>query len=158
MTSRTLLNLSLLGSLLALTSFACARPAVVVAAPGPGGLEAWEHNHPEAARDLGVWVRTHPDAAKKFFAWDSHHPERSHAFVTWAIAHPGEGIPAFSATHPRWEHFDDIMLNHAPAANAFIGWCRRHPQAAEALMSHPGGLDWAGRHLYGASWVMEGRR
>jgi hypothetical protein len=33
-----------------------------------------------------------------------------------------------------------------------MDWCRRHPEAAEALMSHPGGLDWAGRHIYASQW------
>jgi hypothetical protein len=44
------------------------------------------------------------------------------------------------------------MRDHQPAANAFMGWCRHHPEAAEKLMSHPGGLNWAGHHLYAAYW------
>lgn len=134
------------------SSVACARPVAMVSAPAPIGLDAWEHDHPEASRELGAWVKAHPHAARKLFGWDAHHPERSKAFVTWAITQRGEGIGAFAQTHPRWESFDELMLHHRPAANAFIGWCRRHPGAAEALMNHPGGLDWVGRHLYAGSW------
>jgi hypothetical protein len=148
LSNRTLFNLTIVAGLLAATPIACARP-VPAPAPGPAGIEMWDRNHPEASRELGVWAREHRDAARKFFEWDGHHPERSHEFVTWAINHPGEGIRAFAATHPRWEYFDDIARDHVPAANEFMGWCRRHPQAAEALMNHPRGLEWAGHHLYG---------
>ncbi len=138
------------GTLLAVVGAGCARPAV--AAHAPGGIETWEHNHPDAARALGGWVHAHPDAARLFFEWDGHHTERAHAFATWSIGHPGEGVRAFAATHPGWEYFDTIARDHQPAANAFMGWCRRFPEAAEALMNHPGGLDWAGRHLYAGEW------
>lgn len=146
----------LAGGLAALSSLACARPLVAApVAPGPGGLEAWERHHPEASRELGAWVKAHPHAARKLFAWDAGHPERSREFVTWAITHPGEGVGLFAGTHRGWRTFDDLVLNHRPAANDFIAWCRRHPRAAEALMNHPGGLDWAGRHLYAGFWSLE---
>lgn len=148
MKHRTLFHLFLVSGALAIAGIACARPAVA-AAPAPAGIEAWERNHPEAARELGGWARTHAEAARKFFTWDGRHHERAHEFVTWAINHPNEGIRAFADSHRGWEGFDDIALNHVPAANAFIAWCRRHPQAAEALMNHPAGLEWAGHHLYG---------
>jgi hypothetical protein len=146
---RKQLSLALASGLLILAGTACARPMHAQVAPG---LEGWERTHPEASRELGAWVREHPDAARKFFEWDAAHPERAHAFVTWSITHKGEGIRAFAETHPGWEHFDVIMRDHQPAANAFMGWCRRHPEAAEALMSHPGGLNWAGHHLYATYW------
>jgi hypothetical protein len=124
---------------------------VVRAAPGPApsaaSIEQWNVNHPEAARDLCAWVRTHPDAAHQFFEWDAHHPDRSHEFVTWAITHPGENIDWFVQQHPGWQTFDVMTETHRPAANSFIVWCRRHPRAAEALMDHPRGLEWAGNHL-----------
>ncbi len=152
----SLLFIAFSGGLLCVASTACARPAVV-GVREPGGLEAWEYNHPEASRELGRWVKRHPAAARKFFEWDARHPARSHAFVTWSIHHPDEGIRVFASRHPRWEHLDDLMIHHAPAANALMGWCRRHAPAAEALMQHPGGLDWAGHHLYAGLWTMEGR-
>lgn len=139
------LSLALAGGLLALVGTACARPMYAQASPG---LEGWERNHPEASRDLGAWAREHRDAARKCFEWDAARPERSHAFVTWSIAHPNEGIRAFADTHRGWDRFDAIAREHQPALNAFMAWCRRHPKAAEALMSHPGGLAWAGHHLY----------
>jgi hypothetical protein len=158
MKSRIRLTLGLAGGLLAVSGIACAHPAMV-AMHEPGGLQAWENHHPEASRELGAWVSGHRDAARKFFEWDARHPERSHEFVTWAITHRGEGIEAFAMTHRGWEFFDEIMLKHKPAANDFIGWCRHHPDAAEELMNHPGGLDWAGHHLWGATAGMEnGRR
>lgn len=152
----SLLFLALSGCLLSVASTACARP-VVVGTLEPGGLEAWERNHPEASRELGVWVKHHPAAARKFFEWDAHHPARSHAFVTWSIRHPDQGIRAFAHQHPRWRRVGDIMTRHAPAANALMAWCRQHAPAAEALMNHPGGLDWVGHHLYAGSWTMGAR-
>ena len=118
-------------------------------------IERWADNHPEAAADLGNWVKNHPQAARKFFTWDGTHPVRSKMFVTWAITHPGEGIDLFVAQHPGWPYFNEIMMKDRPAAQTFIVWCRRHPRAAQALMNHPGGLQWAGNHLYRAYWEMK---
>jgi hypothetical protein len=137
-------------ALLAIGILACAGCVVRAAGPPPSaaaGIEQWNMNHPEAARDLCAWVQSHPDAAHQFFDWDGHHPERSHEFVSWAITHPGENIDWFVNQHPGWQGFDVMTESHRPAANAFIAWCRRHPRAAEALMSHPRGLEWAGNHL-----------
>ena len=128
-------------------------PALALAEPP--GLERWSENHPQASRELGEWVREHPQAARIFFEWDGTHPERSKEFVTWAIAHPAQPIATFIATHPGWPRFDELASSHRPAANAFMGWCRRHPPAAEALMHHPGGLRWAGDHLYAEYWHLE---
>ncbi len=125
-------------------------PAITLAAPP--GLDMWSKNHPHASRELGNWVRNHPEAARLMFEWDGTHPERSKEFVTWAITHPAAPIRAFISTHPGWPVFDRIVANHRPAANTFMGWCRRHPQAAEALMYHSGGLRWAGDHLYAEYW------
>ena len=138
--------------LLALLSAGC---AASVAERREEGIERWAGNHPDAARELGVWVQTHPQAAALFLEWDGHNPERSHEFVTWVITYPAQPIEGFVATHPGWPYFARIMESHRPAAEAFMAWCRRHPQAAEALMNHPGGLDWAGRHLYASSWHMD---
>ena len=122
--------------------------------PSEGGIERWADNHPEAAADLGNWVKNHPQAARRFFEWDGTHPERSKMFVTWAITHPAEGVGVFIKEHPGWPIFDEIMERHFPAAQAFVFWCRHHPEAAEALMNHPRGLQWAGNHLYRAQLEM----
>jgi hypothetical protein len=119
------------------------------------GIEVWSQNHPEASQELGQWVRVHPQAAALFFEWDGHHTERAHEFVTWTIMHPAETLEVFVAAHPGWPVFDRIMETHRPAAMEFMMWSRRHPQAAESLMNHPGGLQWAGHHLYAADWHME---
>lgn len=133
-------------------------PPPAVAMPSrEAAIESWADNHPEASTELGNWVKNHPQAARKFFEWDSTHPERSKQFVTWAITHPGEGIEVFVTQHPGWPIFDEIMEQHRPAAQAFIAWSRHHPQAAEALMNHPGGLHWAGNHLYKSYWEMKAR-
>lgn len=121
----------------------------------PGGIERWDRRHPEAARELGVWVHEHPQAAERFFTWDAHHPERSREFVTWAIAHPLQNIDGFVAERRGWPVFDEIMEHHRPAAELFMAWCRRHPEAAEALMAHQRGLEWAGHHLYAEDWHLE---
>lgn len=121
----------------------------------PPGLDMWSKNHPQASVELGNWVRNHPQAARLFFEWDGTHPVRSREFVTWAIRHPVAPIQAFISTHPGWPLFDEIVASHRPAANTFMDWCRRHPQAAEALMFHPGGLRWAGEHLYAEYWSLE---
>jgi hypothetical protein len=128
-------------------------PALALAEPP--GLEQWSRNHPEASRELGLWVRNHPDAARKFFEWDSTHPARSKEFVTWSIMNRAQPIDTFIATHLNWQYFDEIAAHHRPAANAFMDWCRRHPEAAEALMNHSGGLRWAGDHLYAEYWSLE---
>ena len=154
MTKRLRTCLVLAGILATIGGLACAR-ATVAPAQEPGGLETWERTHPEASRELGIWVKQHPEAARRLFEWDGQHTDRAHALVTWAIHHPEAGVQAFAASHPEWPEADQIMREHRPAANAFLAWCRRFPEAAESLMSHPGGLDWAGRHLYAASWSMQ---
>jgi|SRR5579872_2873766 len=118
-------------------------------AAGPVSIERWSDAHPQASRELGDWARGHEAAARRFFEWDGHHPERSHEFVTWTITHPRENIDGFVAMHRGWPYFDEIAERHRPAADAFMFWCRRHPQAAESLMDHPRGLEWVGHHLYG---------
>lgn len=118
----------------------------------PLGLEAWQKNHPQASVELGSWVKGHPEAAERFFTWDGNHPERSKEFVTWTLRHPGDDVDVFVLSHRGWPIFDEIMEHHRPAAIAFMGWCRRHPRAAEALMNHPRGLEWAGHHLYADAW------
>jgi len=130
-------------------------PASALAGPPPAGIERWNHNHPEAAQELGEWVKNHPEAAAQFFEWDGHHPERSREFVTWTIRHPGDNIDVFVMSHRGWPYFDVIMEKHRPAAEAFMGWCRRRPRAAEALMMHPRGLEWAGNHLLKEYWHLE---
>lgn len=145
---------------LPLLALACqARPVVVVAPPRPvvdeDGLEGWERRHPEASRELGAWVKNHPEAAERFFDWDSRHAGAAKSFVGWAIRHPGDDIDVFALTHRGWEEFNWVMEHHRPAANAFMQWCRRHPEASERLMNHPGGLHWAGHHLYQSYWTMK---
>jgi hypothetical protein len=98
--------------------------------PAQAGIERWAENHPAASQELGGWVQQH-------------------------INHPNQPIEGFVATHPGWQYFDRISEHHRPAADLFMAWCRRHPEAAEALMNHPGGLYWAGTHLYAGSWHME---
>lgn len=120
-------------------------------------LDNWANNHPEASRELGTWVQNHPEAARLFFDWDSQHPDKSHEFVAWSVNHPQQPIATFIDLHPNWPVFDQIAANHRPAANAFMDWCRRHPPAAMALMNHPGGLAWAGHHLYASSWEMKSK-
>jgi hypothetical protein len=122
---------------------------------GEASMEQWSRNHPQASQDLGEWVRAHPQAAAKFFEWDAQHSDRAHEFVTWTITHPNQPIEGFVATHPGWPNFDQIAMHHRAGADAFMYWCRLHPDAAEALMSHPGGLAWAGHHLYASAWHME---
>jgi hypothetical protein len=133
----------------------CAAPTAVVAPPPAAGIESWSQRFPPASQALGEWVRLHPQAAGLFFKWDGAHPERAKEFVTWAILYPGQPIGVFVAAHPGWPVFDQIAMNHRPAAEAFMGWCRTHPRAAEALMNHPRGLEWAGHHLYATYWTLE---
>jgi hypothetical protein len=110
-------------------------------------IATWNSNHPEAARGLCVWVHGHPQASHQFFEWDASHPERSQEFVNWTLAHPGEGIDAFVEGHPNWPEFNRINESHRPAAQAFMEWVRQYPEAAQRLMTHSGGLAWAGNHL-----------
>ncbi len=147
------INAKLLASALAASIVAVMLPAS--ASAEPPGLDMWSRNHPEASRELGNWVRNHPEAARMMFEWDGVHPERSKEFVTWAISRRGAPIQAFISTHRGWPTFDRIVSSHRPAANAFMGWCRRHPRAAEDLMYHSGGLRWAGDHLYAESWQLK---
>jgi hypothetical protein len=144
-----MMRASLLAAVSSVMLFGCAHTGA------RAGMEVWSDNHPAASQELGTWVQTHPDAAARFFEWDGHHPDRAHEFVTWTIVHPAQPIEGFVVTHRGWQYFDQIVLSHRPGADAFMAWCRRHPQAAEALMNHPGGLNWAGHHLYASSWHME---
>src|SRR4051812_39357173 len=121
-------------------AFAAAILPALAFASQPIGMDIWEKNHPEAARELGEWVKNHPEAAERFFEWDGHHPEKSKIFVTWAITHPAENIDVFVLEHKGWPVFDTIMEKHRPAAEAFMAWARRHKAAAETLMNHPKGL------------------
>jgi len=104
-------------------------------------IEGWERRHPAASQELGDWVRNHSQAAQSLFLWDSHHP--------------GANIDAFVASHPSWNDFNWILAHHRPAANSFMAWCRRHPGASRELMHYPGGLHWAGTHLYESYWDMK---
>jgi hypothetical protein len=146
-------------SAVSLLTLACQAHIAATPQPAQGAkeesLDIWSTNHPEASRDLGVWVQKHPEAAARFFKWDARHAGAAKAFVTWSIAHPGADMDEFAFSHREWDEFNWIMEHHHPAANAFMQWCRKHPRAAESLMNHPGGLDWAGRHLYQASWDMK---
>ena len=120
------------------------------------GMEMWSRNHPDASRELGEWVKRHPEAAHLFFDWDGHHHEQAKHFVTWTIKHPNQGIDDFALEHGgKWDEFDAITTSHRPAAMEFMNWCRQRPDAAEALMNHPGGLEWAGHHLYQDAWMMK---
>lgn len=131
------------------------RPPPPPAPVGEAAIESWERRHPAASRELGSWVRAHPPAASRFFVWDSHHPGAAEEFVNWSLAFPGADIDVFAASHRGWEEFNWIMEHHRPAANAFMAWCRRHPEASRELMHHPGGLHWAGTHLYQSYWDMK---
>jgi len=129
-------------------ALACVLIPAFVFAGAEVGIEKWQEHHPEAAKDLGGWVQTNKDAAHKFFEWDSKHPERSKEFVHWTVDHPAEPIDAFAASHKGWPIFDEIMEHHRPAAEQFMGWARKHADAARALMHHPRGLAWAGKNIY----------
>ena len=148
----------LTGTVLAL-AVGCGAP---VSAPPPApvanpaeGMEMWAQNHPDASRELGEWVRRHPEAAHLLFDWDGHHHDQARHFVIWTIGHPNQGIDDFSMEHSdRWDEFDAIMQTHRPAAMEFMSWCRARHGAAESLMNHPRGLEWAGHHLYPDAWMM----
>jgi D-alanyl-D-alanine dipeptidase len=140
-------------ALLAVTTVACVeRPPPAYPVP-PMGIERWAALHPVAARELGDWVRVHPQAAARLFQWDAHHPERARLFVLWAVENPQANVDGFVLTHPNWPLFDQLMEQYRPAAEAFLLWTRRHPQAASALMLHARGLAWAGQHLYADYWL-----
>lgn len=124
----------------------CASTASSHPKSAAASLETWNENHPEAARELCAWANAHPQAATRLFDWEGTHEARAHEFVDWAVVHPHQGLDTFVSEHPRWDEFDFVTETHRPAANAFIAWARRHPEAAQALMNHPGGLKWAARH------------
>jgi len=132
----------------ALALFSLPLTACRHAAPsGEQQMANWNARHPDAARDLCVWVQNHPAASQHFFQWDSDHPERAREFVIWTAEHPGEGINAFVATHGAWSEWDWISETHHPAANAFMAWVRKHPNAARDLVNHPAGERWASHHF-----------
>ncbi len=133
-------------------------PACAHAPPRPAAqLAGWDARHPIAARELGTWVRRHPIAARNFFEFDAHHPRAARRLCTWAIRHPMKPLQRFIVRHLGQPAFETILVTHRPAARALMGWCRRRPAAAEDLLAHPGGLWWAGNHLYASYWMMERR-
>ena len=115
------------------------------------GLEKWADNHPRASQALGMWVKTYPDAAHYIFEWDGKHPERSQSLVTWSLTHPGENMKVFYNQHKNWPSLQVMMTTHKVATYEFLKWCNAYHEAARALMMHPGGLKWAGDHLYKAT-------
>ncbi len=136
-----------------LAAAACA-PAVVVAPTPMPPLEVWARNHSAASEALGFWVRNHPHSASWMFEWDAKQPGKAQALVEWTLAHPGEHVPAFASQHPAWPEFNQFAMAHLPAVHNFFEWCVRFPEAARSLVHHPGGLHWAGYHLYAAEWHM----
>ena len=137
-------------ALLLLAAAACAPAVVVVPTPVLPPLEAWAQNHPAASQALGQWVHSHPPAASWLFEWDGRHPLMARDLVEWALVHPGGSVPAFAAEHPGWPEIDAFATAHVVAVHNFFEWCVHFPAAARALVAHPGGLRWAGHHLYGA--------
>lgn len=124
--------------------------------PAPGSpLQAWSGNHPAASQALGLWAHNHAPAAAWLFQWDGAHAYQSKELVGWLLARPGLGVPAFVETHPGWPEFNQFARGHQPALFTFFEWCRRFPAAAEALTNQPGGLEWAGHHLYAADRQLE---
>jgi len=153
---RSLATAVMMGIILLFGCVVAVPPAdVTVASKGEDVIDRWSDHHPEAARALGDWVARHPAAARKFFEWDSAHTRKAHDFVTWTIFNRNRSIDEFVLAHPQWPVFQEIMERHHPAAKSFANWCRRFPEAAEALMQHPRGLEWAGHHLYRAYWQMK---
>lgn len=141
-------------ALVSLAATGCA-PAVVVAPTPLPPLDVWAQNHPAASQALGVWVHNHPPAASWMFEWDSVHEWKARELVEWALVHPGESVPVFVAQHPGWPEFDLFATGHLPAVHNFLEWCRRFPEASRLLVAHPGGLHWAGFHLYAAETHLE---
>lgn len=113
-----------------------------------GPLEDWERTYPDASKKLGKWVKKNIEAATYIFQWDGDHPERSQELVNWAIDHPSEHMHKFRKQHKEWPELVEIEEKHKDAFEDFLEWCRDYPEAAKDLMSHSGGLKWAGDHIY----------
>jgi hypothetical protein len=115
-------------------------------------IESWATTHTDAAQALRAWVHENPDAARNIFSFDTKRPARTKALVLWAVHHPSDDVMVFAGMHPGWEWFGATMSKYRAGADQFLAWARAHPQAAEELMGHPGGLRWVGDHLYAAEW------
>ena len=146
-------------SLVAVILLALAAPLPACAhLPPPrraAAMAGWEHRHPIAAQELGNWVQTHQPAARQLFEWDAHHPRGARQLVGWALTHPRQPVDRFVASHLGRPGFIRMLEAHRPASQTFLAWCRRQPQAAEDLVAHPGGLAWAGNHLFASTRLME---
>ena len=118
---------------------------LVAAAAVP--LTEWKAHHPEAAQSLREWSRKDAQAARKVFAWDGLHPERTKALVDWARSNPRDDVLAFHTKHQDWPEFQELLDKHRDALNGFVAWVRQNPDAAESLMEHPRGLEWAGKNV-----------
>ena len=134
-------------------------------APAPRAPDAaatwvagWKAQHAEAEADLAGWVRADRAAAGDLASFDREHPFRTQNLLRWAADHPEEPIAAFVAPRSGWTTFATMLQAHGPAMDAFIAWCRKHPEAARALASHTNGVSTATEQLYAGDVVVPMQR
>jgi len=138
------LNRKLLLSFAALGLLFAARP---VRAAEPTGLDHWQSKHPNASPSLGEWVKRYPDPAKLFFDWAGQHNDHAKEFVLWTTRNPRKPLENFIQHHPHMDYFQQMTKDNRPAFDAFMGWCRRYPEAANAIMTHTEGMQWISKHM-----------
>jgi hypothetical protein len=115
-------------------------------------VDAWASRFPDAQRELRAWVKSYPETAERIFEWDDTETAQVKVLVEWAITHPYESIYAFLLNKHEWGQLHTILeAQQREGLDAFLGWCRRAPQAADELVAHPRGLAWSGEHLFSES-------
>lgn len=127
-------------TLLWAVSFGCAHEA-----KPKEQLQTWNQRHPEAAQELCAWIAQHPRASDRLMLWEGHNGARAEELLRWATSNPGYGWQTFVAQHRDWKDYAAIAAQHPRAANQFLDWARRNPEAAQDLLEHDGALRFAGK-------------
>ena len=118
-------------------------PSMPPAAQPAADVDAFKSSYPDAARELCAWSKRYGDAAQRLQQFATANPDKAREFVTWSVTHV-EAADAFAAAHSGWSDFVFADNKHLAAANAWLNWARRFPQAARELPNRPGAISATG--------------
>jgi hypothetical protein len=113
------------------------------AAPRPASTEptaavassTWTDSFEQVSPELGRWAQAYPQTAARLSHWDGCQPEQSEAFLNWAVGYPAQSLEVFSAQHPDWVIFEDMLGRDRAAMKTLLSWTHRHPQLVPNLLT-----------------------
>lgn len=118
-------------------------PSMPAAAQPAADADAFKASYPAAAGELCAWAKKNAEAAQRFQQFATANPDKAKEFITWSVTHV-EAADAFAASHAGWSDFVFADNKHLAAANSWLNWARKYPQAARELPSRPGALSSTG--------------